>query len=185
MSNQPMVLYDSPEAATYQTGLTGWVSRDGRFWDTDEHMARWSGCTHKKCPNCGTINEVSSFCKPCRDKEMNEKFAAFPVEKWDGDTPLCIFDTDKYFFGESVLDWLRDHPEAQDVLICKCKPGYLSLIDQDNWADDLPEDGELPSEVSIALDALNAAIRIAPPSCWWADDIAIDVADLRTRVAAR
>jgi hypothetical protein len=178
-----MVLYDSPEAATFKTGLEGWVSRDGHLYGADEHLARWSGCTHEKCPNCGTVHEVRSYCKPCRDKEMTEKFATFPVEKWDGDTPLCLFDSDKYFFGEAVLDWLADHPE--DVLICKCKPGHLSQIDEDNWADDLPEDGELPTEVFAALEALNAAIRIAPTVCWWPDDIAIDVVDLRTRVVAR
>jgi hypothetical protein len=111
---------------------------------------------------------------------MEAKFAAFQVEKWDGVTPLCLFGGARYFFEQEVLDWLAEHPE--EVRICKCKPGYLSQIDQDLWAHELPADGDLPDEVEKALAALNAAIAKAGPSCWWEDAIAIDVADLRSRV---
>jgi hypothetical protein len=179
MDTKAIVLYDSPEAATYQA-WEGWVSRDGRFWGEDENMARWAGCTHKACPKCGTVYEVSSFCNQCRDREMAAKFAVFPVEKWDGETPLCLFGGDRYFFGQGLLDWLADHPE--EVRICKCKPGYLSQIDPGQWANDLPEDGDLPSAVQEALAALNAAIAKSGPSCWREDAIAVDLADLRSRV---
>jgi len=175
-----IVLYNAPEAAQFKTNLAGWVSRDGRFYGEDEHMARYAGSTHKSCDDCGTVNEIGRSCAPCREKHNAEKFAAYPVEKWDGQTPLCLFDSDRYFFGEDILYWLEDHPE--EVRICKCKPGYLSLIDRDNWADDLPEDGDLPGGVEEALTALNKAIAEAGPSCWWQDEIAIDVTDLRTRI---
>jgi hypothetical protein len=111
---------------------------------------------------------------------MDEKFFALPVEKWDSTTPLCVFDTDHYFFGEDVLDWLAHHPE--DVRICKCKPGYLHGVDAEQWADDLPEDGELPEDVQFAVNVLNTAIAAAGPVCWWEDAIAIDVDDLRSRL---
>jgi len=45
---EKIVPYDSAEAASIQT-VTGWVSRSGRFWGNDEHMARYDGCTHRKC----------------------------------------------------------------------------------------------------------------------------------------
>jgi hypothetical protein len=179
MDTKEVVLYDSPEAASYQA-WEGWVSRDGRFWGANEHMARWAGCTHKACPNCGTVNEVSSSCNRCRDGEMAAKFAAYPVEKWDGETPLCLFGGARYFFGHEVLDWLADHPE--EVRICKCKPGYLSEIDRSQWAHELPADGDLPAEVEEALAALNAAIADAGPSCWREDAVAVNVADLRRRL---
>ena len=35
---EKIVPYDSSEAASIQT-VTGWVSRSGRFWGNDEHMA--------------------------------------------------------------------------------------------------------------------------------------------------
>ena len=180
MNDKEQVLYDSPEAAQFKTGISGWVSRDGRFYADDEHMARWAGSTHRRCDECGTLNETGRGCDVCRNRKLLADFAALPVEKWDGETPLCLFDSDKYFFGEDILDWLADHPE--DVRVCKCKPGYLSRIDTDTWADDLPEEGDLPGQVEEAVAALNKAISEAGPSCWWQDAIAIDVADLRSRV---
>ena len=39
---EKIVTYDSAEAASIQT-VTGWVSRSGRFWGNDEHMARYDG----------------------------------------------------------------------------------------------------------------------------------------------
>ena len=54
---EKIVMYDSPEAATYRTDIKGWVSRDGHFYGDNgpsaEHGARWSGCTHMNC-KCGT-----------------------------------------------------------------------------------------------------------------------------------
>ncbi len=183
MNDKAQVLYDSPEAAQFKTGISGWVSRDGRFYAEDEHMARFAGSTHRRCEDCGTVNQTGRGCSVCREKINTSRFAAFPVEKWDGETPLCLFDGDKYFFGDDVIDWLADHPE--DVRVCKCKPGYLSLIGPDNWADDLPEDGDLPGPVEEAVIALNKAIAEAGPSCWWQDDIAIDVTDLRSRMSSK
>ncbi len=176
------VLYGSPEAATIKI-VKGWVSRDGLFWGTDEHMARRSGCTHIVCAQCKSVYEVDSYCKPCRDRYMAEQFATFRVEKWDGETPLCLFDSDWYFFGNDVLDWLADHPE--EVRICKCYPVYLSTVDDDYWDGDLPEDGALPEAVKTALAALNETIDQAGPSLWCRDDIAIDVVDLRSRMRLR
>jgi hypothetical protein len=181
MSKETIVMYDSPEAASVQT-VTGWVSRRGHFWRDDEHMARYDGSTHKRC-ECGEVHPHSSWCRACREKKMTEKFFALPVEKWDGETPLCLFDSDKYFFGDDILDYLAGLSESEEVRICKCKPGYLSLLSEDGWADDLPEDGELPDEVAKAVDALNEVIKAAGPVCWWEDAVAIDVADLRARIA--
>ena len=52
MADSKEIRYDSAEAATYKTGLAGWVSCTGNFWGEDEHMARWTGCTHQSCA-CG------------------------------------------------------------------------------------------------------------------------------------
>src|ERR1035441_3784975 len=95
MMEPKIVLYDSPEAATFQTGLSGWVSRTGRWWGNDEHMARWEGCTHKKCA-CGEITE-KGYCKACRDKKDDEKFWARPRVEWDGKAMLYSEWNDKYY----------------------------------------------------------------------------------------
>ena len=111
-----------------------------------------------------------------------QKFNSLPVEKWDGVTPLCVFDSDTYFFDDSVLDYIADHPEDAEIRICKCRPGYLHQLDKSDWADDLPEDGEIPDAVLSALDLLNKAIKEAAPVCWYEDAIAIDADDLRARI---
>jgi hypothetical protein len=178
MSSKAMIMYDSPEAASYRTGIEGWVSSGGHFYGKDEHMARWAGSTHRKCGKCGAVMERNSYCRPCHDRKMDEKFAGYPVEKWDGVSPLCVFDDDTYFFDEdSLLDYLADLEDGYEPRICKCKSGYLHLIDADTWCDDLPEDGELPAEIEAAIDALNAAIKNAGPVCWYEDKIAIDVSE--------
>lgn len=183
MSNS-IVMYDSTEAASRKT-VEGWVSRKGHFWGTDEHMARYDGCTHRACPECGVVYEIGSYCHPCQAKNRRDKFASFPIEKWDGDTPLCLFDAEYYFFDEDILDYIADLNPDEEPCICKCKPGYLSLVSDDNWCDDLPEDGELPEAVADAVAALNAVIRAQGPVCWYEDAIAIDVQDLRERLSKK
>ena len=177
-----VIMYDSSEAATYRTDLKGWVSRDGRYFGKDESTARWSGSTHKTCA-CGNIHEKHRIrCQSCQATEDMKKFTSLPVEKWDGVTPLCIFDSDTYFFDDSVLDYIADQPEDEEIRICKCRPGYLHQINEEYWADDLAEDGEIPDAVSAALDLLNKAIKEAAPVCWYEDAIAIDAQDLRARI---
>ncbi len=39
MADDPIILPDSPLAARHRT-VTGWVSRDGRFFGDDEQTAR-------------------------------------------------------------------------------------------------------------------------------------------------
>jgi len=180
---EKIVMYDSPEAASYQTGLCGWVSRDGFLWKEDEHMARYSGCTHRICEKCGAVYPRNGWCHPCWEQRMAEKFAAYPVEKWDGETPCCVFNSDIYFFDEdSLFDYIADNEPDAELRICKCKPMHLSYVNEDNWADDLPENGDLPDAVAGALETLNKAIAEAGPVGWEEDKIAIDMEDLRAQL---
>lgn len=183
MANEEvMILRDSTEAAQFKTNLSGWVSRNGIFWGADERMARYDGCTHEKCAECGAFHSKHSYCAPCHKAKTEQEFDALPVEVWDG-SPLVLFDTDRYFFGDDVLDFIADQPAGSVLRIAKCKPHYLSLVSDDNWQDDLPEDGELPDAVAQKLEELNAAIKAAGPVSWFEDRIAIDVAELRSRIA--
>ena len=47
MAEKPIIMEDSPEAASIKT-VTGWVSRTGRFCGDDERMARFDGSTHNR-----------------------------------------------------------------------------------------------------------------------------------------
>ena len=67
--NKKVIMFDSDEAAQYKTNLSGWVSRDNHFFGEDEHMARYVGCTHRKCEDCGEPTEKGWLvCDNCREK---------------------------------------------------------------------------------------------------------------------
>jgi hypothetical protein len=186
---EAVVMFDSAEAASYRTDIKGWVSRDGQYYGNDsgaERTARWAGCTHQRC-ECGNVFERGRVrCNSCQAKLDTEKYYALPMVEWDGITPVCVFDDDRFFFDEDgLLDFMmecRDDARAQgcepEVQIVLCEPGKLHLVDADNWCDDLPEDGELPDEVATKLEELNDAIRNAPTFSWWAGKQRINLAPL-------
>ena len=175
VTEETVVMYDSPEAATYVTGISGWKSRDGFFWGKDEHMARYSGSTHKKCDECGRVYSKHSYCDFCHAKKETEKYYAMPMIEWDETTPVCEWNDDKYFWDkESVLDYLYDmYEDAQkqgcepEVQLIICEPQHLHLLDAENWSDDLAEDGELPDAVLEAIDVFNEILKNQKPSCWY------------------
>ena len=176
--NDPVVMYDSPEAASLQT-VTGWVSRTGRYWGNDEQMARYDGSTHRKCEANPEhpVYETNSYCTACHHARRAAKFREMPRAPWDGTTPLVVFDTDQYLWdAEAVHAYLKDNDIApEDAQLVICKPNKLSQIDADHWSDDLPEDGELPDAVGIALDALNRAIQQAPVASWTEGNTAVEL----------
>ena len=186
-----MIMYDSPQAAHYRTDIKGWVSSEGMYYGENEHLARWAGSTHQKC-ECGNVYERGrTRCNSCDSKLRHEKYTTFPMVEWDGSTPVCTFDDDKFFFDEcSLLDWMGELKwEAEQsgeglpiVELVLCEPHSLGYVDVDHWADDLPEDGELPSEVQEKLDELNAAIKRAPVASWWAGTTRINIDALWAQV---
>jgi len=185
---KPIIMYDSPEAATYRTDIKGWVSKDGLFYGDNpgsERGARWSGCTHQTCA-CGNVHEKGrTICNSCLGKKRTERYYALPVEKWNGDTPICLWDDDRYFFDEDAfLDFLadlkHDDPTAEhEVQAVLCEPGRLHLISDDEWVDDLPDNGEydhdIPEEVAAKVAELNEIIKQQAPVCWYPGKIRIDV----------
>lgn len=189
MSEKNVVLYDSDEAAQLKT-VTGWVSRDGHYYGNEENIARYAGSTHKKC-DCGSVVEKGSRCRACESKRRTDAYYALPMETWDGTQPIALWDDDRFFFDEdSFLDFLFDMkqgtpgdiPEVQAVL---CTPHRLGLISIDNWADDLPDDGELPPAVAAKVDELNEAIKAAPVASWFPGKVRIDMELLWEKVGGQ
>lgn len=183
MVDKTVTMFDSPEAATYRTDIKGWVSANGSFYGDNEHIARWSGCTHMTC-ECGNVYEKGRVrCDSCQSKADTEKFMALPMVEWDGVTPVCIFGGDRYFFSDSeLLDWMEDLDDDAEVRLVLCEPGKLHTLDVDDWCDDLPEDGDLPAEVQTKLDELNEAIKNAPTVCWWEGKARINAEPLWSQV---
>ena len=180
---EKIILNDSPEAATYRTDIAGWVSRDGRFFGDRpgaENAARWAGRTHVICPDCGAVTERDFVrCKKCREALAEKRYLARQSRRWDGETPLYSEVVDRFFFD---ADELNDYCEESEctpasLRLLLCKGERLSSIDPDYWADQLPEDGELPPAVEAALRELNQAINEVGPVSWGPTEYAADLGD--------
>lgn len=170
MADKNIIMRDSPEAASIQT-VTGWVSATGHFWGGDERMARFDGATHQKCEKNPDhpVYSINAYCNECRNETMQDKFEALPRRDWDGETPLCIYDGENYFFdAQSIRDYLIDNEiELVDAKLVFCTPQRASEIDpNEHFADDLPEDGEVSAELADAFDVLNEVIRRCEPLSW-------------------
>lgn len=168
MSEQ-IIAYDSPEAASIQT-VTGWVSRAGRFFGNDEHMARYDGCTHRPCGKCGALISVRSYCRDCSEKARVEKYAVMPRADWNGTDMLYSESHDVWIQDSDRLAEHCDEHECTPKELCLviAVPCYASEIDaNDHYTDDLPEDGDLPPEIEEAFAKLNEAIRASKSILSW------------------
>ena len=178
LKEEKIVMYDSPESAR-KVEQVGWKSRLGHFYPGDnassEHGARWSGCTHQKC-KCGNVmRQGETRCDSCQSKIDCDRYYALPIADWDGETPTCDNDRDKYFWDkEQLLDemyWqLEDatkRGEEPEMHVVICEPHYLHQLSYDDWVDDLADDGELPDAVNEAIEVFNEILNNQKPSCWY------------------
>lgn len=67
----PVIRY---EDAAEQRTVTGWACKQcGRFWNQDEHMARYCCCTEGPCEECGARRDRHNrLCEDCRKKKDAE-----------------------------------------------------------------------------------------------------------------
>ena len=122
------------------------------------------------------------MCSSCIAKKDTEKYYAMPMVEWDEVTPVCT-DGDKFFFDvDSVLEHMaevkQEGGDEAEVQIVLCEPGKLHLLSDEDWCDDLPEDGELPDDVQVKLNELNKALADATPVCWYPGKKRINMAPL-------
>ena len=161
MTDTLVILPTSAEAATYRTDIKGWVSRSGRYFGEDERLARADGCTHNACTSCGAPAEkYRLYCDACQAKRDAERWEALPLVEWDGETPLCIYRGDTYFFD---IDQVRDYAEnsgekVSELRLVLCKPVRARRLEVDYWADDLVEGDDAPSWLEDAVDEFNEVI---------------------------
>lgn len=169
--DKKIILSTSDQAASIKT-VTGWVSADGFFFGptaADERAARYRGCTHRPCEDCGEPAEKHYIaCDKCRARRQRERFEALPAEEWSGE-PICLYDRDQFFFDlDDIINFCEGQElKPSDLMLTDTKPEGLHRIDEDYWCDDLPEGGELPCEVAAALEALNRAIENCPTVAYW------------------
>jgi len=168
-NDSKVIMFDSEEAAHFQTGLSGWVSRQGHYWGDDERAARYDGCTHRPCEDCGKPTEKGWLvCIECRNLRAIKRYEAMPKEEWDGNGMLYSDSDDKYFssWGE-IEDYADDEEIGIDKLrLIICEPQHLPLISDDYGCDELAEDGELPDEVIQAIEDFNKVIETVGLVSW-------------------
>jgi len=168
-NDSKVVMFDSEEAAHFQTGLSGWVSRQGHYWGNDERAARYDGCTHTHCGDCGeTVDRGRLICLQCHEIRQKGRYAAMPKEEWNEVGMLYSDAYDKYFssWGE-IEDYADDKEIGIDKLrLIICEPQYLPLLSYDYGCDELAEDGELPDSVEQAIENFNKVIRDAGAVSW-------------------
>jgi hypothetical protein len=85
------------------------------------------------------------------------------AKKWDGETPLCLFDSDTFFWNADDIEYYcEDHDiKADDLKLVICEPVYAREVDPEEfYFDDLPEDNkdEVPKELAAAFEELNKKI---------------------------
>lgn len=179
MNEEKLIILPEDDAAASLQTVKGWVDRHGRFWGTDERMARYSGSTHNKCSGCGNAVEHRTYCGPCARAKEISKYDAMERKPWDGDAMLYSVATEQYF---NDLDEVAEHCEGEgtspkNLLLVICDPTYAKEIDSDDhFSDDLPEDGELPAELQEAFKVLNKAIRdCKTPLSWYPSKVALEI----------
>jgi len=160
MKDEPVVMFDSDDAAQYKTGLSGWVSRRGHYFGEDERMARYDGCTHSRC-ECGNLmNRSYTKCAACADRSKLDKYMAMPEQEWDGLAMIYSEARDEYYPDpDEAEDVLDDGQTLRDLRLIVCVPVYAHPIESDYYCDETPEDGDLPLEVEDAMRAYNEAIK--------------------------
>lgn len=155
-----IIMPDSPEAAKLVT-VTGWQSRSGRFYGSDERMARWDGATHVACRICGGLVSKSwTACEACREKMDRDRYFAMPEAEWDGKAMVYSDAKDRFYSSpDDAFDCLEEGETEESLRLVICEPAYARELDSEFFGDDLPGEVELPVEVEIAIDAFNAAVR--------------------------
>ncbi|MBC05682.1 MULTISPECIES: hypothetical protein [unclassified Thalassospira] len=167
------ILYSSPEAAERKE-VTGWVSADGRFYGDNEHLARWAGCTHILCRECGKHEHEKSWtcCETCRDKHVIERYNAKPFKAWDGER-LFSYSHERYFFDEQeLIDFALEHNVLPgEMRLAICEPDILKMVDFDDiLVDRLPEDlylSDIAPELAEAVAKVNDIIQQTKPVLAW------------------
>jgi hypothetical protein len=82
---------------------------------------------------------------------------------------------DEYFSSwEDIEDSAEENGLSLDgMLLVMCKPINLHCIPDDEWCDDLAEDGELPCDVAEAVDKLNDVLKETSPMSFIPGEMAV------------
>lgn len=176
------------QAAERRTNIEGWVCKTcRRFWGNDERMARWCCAADLQCSTEGCKARVRkggwTVCAPCRDRKAEERWLKLPEVPWDGNTPLCLADDDRYFFDLDDLDgFIEDHEgmKLEDLRLVICVPEKKPRFEvydllQDYLAEDMEADDSTEIE-KLVKDWIEEHV----PEVWMPGEARPTLGSLRT-----
>ena len=129
-----------------------------------------------------------SRCKACDSKDRLEKWLALPRVEWDGETPLCVWDDDRFFFHDGDLgDYLHERAEEEpdfsleDVRLVLCEQDRLPEFDMEEWLGDQEATHEDGPELDCKdIDRIiNEWIKANVTPLWYPTAKAVSVESLR------
>lgn len=168
-----IIMIDSPDAAKPHT-MSGWLSREGYFY-AEEDIARYRGCTHRQCDDCGSPAEKQyTHCKACRGKREIERFKARKRKLWDGKAMIYSAAMDSYYSDPADAIEAAEGEGIDEPMLLICEPEYAGKLSIDFFEGQLPEDGDLPTEIEAAMGAFNAAVAGIVLS-WLPSEFALDL----------
>jgi hypothetical protein len=170
--SEKIVMYNSPEAATYRTDIKGWVSRYGLYCGPNEGLARYTGCTHRPCQKCGKpTKKYYTVCGECWLEAEAEKYKARERKEWDEKCPVYSDALDRFYNSWDEINNAAEENEieVEDLRLIICEPVFASEIDPEEYYQDLlpDEKGSLPTEIEEAFGRLNEAIRACRAPLSW------------------
>lgn len=176
MTQEKIILPEDAEQLIEQVNIDVWKVSDKKYFLTKE-SAIDHVITNKKC-ECGNLmNKYNSKCYNClnvdRKEENEKKYIRKPFQEWDGETPLCLYNDDKFFFSEDeVFDYLVENNLTQgEIQLCICSPNNPPQIDYYVFCEDImPENvddiRDLAPEIMKKIDELNEFIKTQKPISW-------------------
>ncbi len=130
--------------------------------------------TYANCSACGKeFKKDYSYdnqCSQCRVGSEWKRYNELNLVEWDGETPLCIFNDDTYFFSmDEILDYLEDGEgiEISDLMLCVCERSTFREVDFDYFIDEVHEDWEPSDEMKKKLEEFNDFLRSEPTNTWF------------------
>ena len=137
-----------------------------------ENTVRRELSTHEECSSCGNIIEKNRYCDFCQSKKESESYFKKPFREWDGETPVCIHNSDQYFWGsDEIDDYLEENEiDVSELKLVICTPNHVSQVDEDYWADEMPENydslSDFNKEFVQKLKEFNDYISTLKPLSW-------------------
>lgn len=165
------------EAAEQRTvTVTGWFCKHcNRFWDKNEHMARYCCSTTSVCGVCQKQTPKGyNLCDGCHEFDAMKRYEKLPPVEWDGQ--VAINHEDEFFFDlDRLCEWLAESEveSIADLRLYPCRTVKPQIVELgSDFFDDLAdESGEIywKADVRVIEKQVNDWVAENAPTMWTAD----------------